>query len=106
VEDEGSGVAETPKESIVTGTGTGTDVDGRSEDGDEEDTEMREASSGQSYLFDNVCPLTPVLSSSILVRESPKPTRGRGTKADRGRRGRAAASARGSSMRGKKKQKR
>ena len=52
---EGEGTAETPKESIV----TGTDADGRTEDGDEEDIEMREASSGQSFSLVHVYfPLT------------------------------------------------
>jgi len=46
-EGQGSGVAETPKESVV----TGTDMDGRTEDGEEDDTEMRDASSGQSSYF-------------------------------------------------------
>jgi hypothetical protein len=102
-EDEGSGVVETPKESIVTGTGTGTDADGRTDDGDEEDAEMREALSGQLSVF-----VALVTLMVILVRESPRPSRGRGAKAgaDRGRRGRAAGTTRGSSTRGKKKQKR
>jgi len=58
-EDQGSGVAETPKESVV--TGTGTDVDGRTEDGEDEDTEMRDASSGQSSSLSFSCVSTPSL---------------------------------------------
>ena len=47
----GRGVVGTPKESIAAGgTGTGTDADGRTEDGDEEDVEVREVSSGQALF--------------------------------------------------------
>ncbi|KAF8195476.1 hypothetical protein BJ912DRAFT_957094 [Pholiota molesta] len=75
--DEG-GVAETPRESVVTGTDAGTEY------AEDEDTEMREPSPARE--------------------ESPRPTRGRPPKG--GRRGRGGAAARGASTRGTKKKKR
>lgn len=69
-EEGGGGGVGTPKESIVTGgTGTGTDADGRTEDGDEEDVEMREASTGQA-IFGLLCYislLTPYFSQRIAA---------------------------------------
>jgi len=44
-EGEDSGVAETPRDSVV--TGTATDGDGRTEDGEDEDIEIRDVSPGE-----------------------------------------------------------
>ncbi|KAF9483482.1 hypothetical protein BDN70DRAFT_873767 [Pholiota conissans] len=74
--DEG-GVAETPRESVITGTDAGTEY------AEDEDTEMREPSPARE--------------------ESPRPMRGRPPKG--GRRGRGGAT-RGTSTRGAKKKKR
>ncbi|PPQ70015.1 hypothetical protein CVT26_013303 [Gymnopilus dilepis] len=79
--DEGGG-AETPRESVVTGTDAGTEY------AEEEDVEMREPSPAAEVA-------------------SPRPTRGRPPKAGPGRpRGRGASTRGGTSTRGAKKKKR
>ncbi len=106
VEGVDSGVAETPRDSVV--TGTATDGDGRTEDGEDEDVEIRDVSSGEisSWIF------STWLISCVAREASPKPTKGRSSKTggERGRRGRAVgtqgATTRGGTIRGKKKQKR